>query len=209
MNISNIYQMLCLLYEPKTVLDIERYLLSIAPYGSGETVANGHMPGRETLFIRQAGEDLELGLFVAPQVVATLKDADPLLHLEELALAVEGASHFLYVADRADKNIQISKLELELQAEVDKFIIIHLLASERYRCTPWDLFEKQFEGFGYAPDLTEEERERYAAANHFAAKYCAHLRDRHFNPLRIWALMTEARDFFGCGLSAKLKRLIP
>ena len=49
----------------------------------------------------------------------------------DFCLAVEGVSHFVYVALRAARERPVSPLELELQAEVDKFACCLLVAGRR------------------------------------------------------------------------------
>ena len=68
--------------------------------------------------------------------LANLERHDPATRLDEtnfadFCLAVEGVSHFIYVALRAADDRGVSQLELELQAEVDKFACCVLVAGRR------------------------------------------------------------------------------
>jgi len=208
MKISELYRMLCSLYGVSSPLDIDHYLVMACSSGSDELVGNSDI-SRETLLIRQTDEALEIGLFIDPSIICALESGDALDHLDELSCAAEGASHFLYVADRAGKNRQVSKLELELQGEVDKFLLIHLNAAGRYGEISPELFERQFERHSFGPGLSEDEVERYATASHFAAKYCSHLRSTCFNPLRMSDLKLQARNFFERDFPGKVARLVP
>ncbi|MFH0799474.1 MAG: hypothetical protein V2A66_04750 [Pseudomonadota bacterium] len=208
MNIAELYRMLCSLYGRDHPIDIEHYLLMARDAGEYTSIGNGAI-GREALLIRQSGDDLEMGLFIDPSIVAALAAGDVLDHIDELSCAIEGASHFLYVSDRARRGRQASMLEIELQGEVDKFLLIHLIASSRERDIAPELFLKQFERHSFDPSLKPCDLERYETASHFAAKYCENLRKRYFNPLRLKGLTKSARDFFDRDLAAKLKRLIP
>lgn len=208
MTIQEIYQSLCRLYAVDGAVDIRNYLLPAFPADVG--VCAGHSElSREALLIRQSGEELELGLFIAPAILAALEGGEPLRHADELSCAIEGASHFLYVTDRAGRGRRVSMLELELQGEVDKFLLLQLIAAADAPHRSRDLFAQQFERHAFDARLSPERRERYATASHFAAKYCAALRERCFNPLRMSDLLPQVRDFFGRDLSAKLERLIP
>ncbi len=63
-------------------------------------------------------------------------------NLAEYCTALEGVSHFVYSTWRLDRDLPVSLLELETQAEVDKYAVtVFLLADQqggviRRRCTP-------------------------------------------------------------------------
>ncbi len=83
--------------------------------------------------VKQETDALALALFVDAAVVANLERHDPGVALHDgnfadFCLAVEGVSHFVYVALRAAGDRPVSPLELELQAEVDKFACCRLVA---------------------------------------------------------------------------------
>lgn len=207
MTIAELYRMLCRLYRVEDAPEIEHYLLMAAP-GSGLLVGHADI-SREALLVRETPEALELGLFVDPAIVAALEEGGALTDMDALACAAEGASHFLYVADRAAKERRVSCLELELQGEVDKFLLIHLIAADEGRSVPPELFERQFEHYAFGAGLSPDEIDRYATASHFAAKYCAWLKTRCFNPLRRAELERQARGFFELDFAGKVARLLP
>ena len=208
MKIAELYRMLCSLYGIDSPLEIEHFLICCSGRASDSLIGNIDL-NREALLLRQSGEELELGLFVDPSILASIDAPGFLDRLDDLSCAAEGASHFLYVADRAEKGRSVSKLELELQGEVDKFLLIHLIAAEGARPVSPEFFFKQFEEHAFGPGLSEEDVERYATASHFAAKYCAHMRSRYFNPLRRAGLVSRAREFFHEDLPGKISRLLP
>lgn len=207
MSIDELYRTLLWLYDLDDAFDIEQFVRLTDAAGS-DRVGNGTRR-MEALLLRQTGEDLEIGLFLAPEVVVALECAEPLAQLDEFACAAEGVSHFVYVTDRAQRNMCVSKLELELQAEVDKFLLIHLIASAKRGNAGPELFERQFETFSFDPGLNDAERERYATASRYGAKRCFFLKERFFNPLRIVELASTSRDFFHRNLAGKLSLLTP
>ena len=71
---------------------------------------------RETLLVREDSSGLEVGLLLP----AESEDAT----LDNEAQVIEGVSHFVYLAERARIELAMTELELELQAEVDKFVIL-------------------------------------------------------------------------------------
>src|SRR5260370_32785990 len=112
------------LYRIETELDVRDFLLDEAGRGALEL---GRL-AREQLVIKQGEQHLELALFVAEEVLANLERRDPRRQLDndnfaDFLLAVEGVSHFVYVAHRARVDRPVSAAELELQAEVDKYMV--------------------------------------------------------------------------------------
>lgn len=209
MKIGEMYQAMCEFYGMREMPNISDYLLTTPRESFQQKIIGNISREREALYIREGSEGPELGLYIAPSIVNLLESCDELEHLDEFACAVEGVSHFLYICDRIGKARSVSCLELELQGEVDKFIVIHLLASSRMRSISKDFFRRQFDGCSYDGALSPAELDTYNTASHFAAKYCAHLMDECFNPLRYERLSQEARDFFNMGLSDKVRKLIP
>lgn len=200
--------MLCRVYGISPPADIEKYLVSMSSNNAGLTIGN-RLPNREALIIRQINDDVEIGLFINPSIISALEKESTLENIDALSCAIEGASHFLYAIDRILKEKKFSRLELELQGEVDKFLIIHLIASEKLRCISPDFFRLQFEAHSFDTSLDADEIFRYETASHFAAKYCAFLFATYFNPLRLNGLISNARNFYACELGKKLAKLIP
>ncbi|OGQ22789.1 MAG: hypothetical protein A3I05_01845 [Deltaproteobacteria bacterium RIFCSPLOWO2_02_FULL_44_10] len=166
----------------------------------------GHrLSHRETLFVREEENAVELGLYIAPEILQHLEDHRA--SLDDIACATEGISHFLYIVDRASKNQSCTLLELELQAEVDKFLSLHHLALTSHQSCD-SLFRQLFENFTYDDALTTEEKNRYQTAHHLAAHYCHYLQERYFHPLRKAELAEEARRFFQKRFPEKMKYLI-
>lgn len=115
----------------------------------------------------------------------------------EFCLILEGVSHFLYVIWNADHQRKVTLFEMELQAEIDKFILLQsfigdeLLTDEASRIGNW-LFEKHC----FNEMLSGNELTRYEQANHFAGKYCLGLQQQfqltHMNK----NLLNELRRFY-------------
>ena len=86
----------------------------------------------EQLLVAEGDAELSLGLFLAPEVLERLDAANPLEQLDGANLAdywtaLEGVSHFVYLAWNAGHDRPVSLHELELQAEVDKYAASALL----------------------------------------------------------------------------------
>lgn len=128
---------------------------------------------RETLFVRESESAIELALVVPtepPQVGAN----DTWLQL------AEGVSHFVYVVERVRTGLPTTQLELELQAEVDKFVLLGLEPGFD-RESAHHLHERLFEGGRFLDASGTEAGERYRLANDLAARLVARLlrRDHH------------------------------
>ena len=81
----------------------------------------------EQLFIAEIGDEMELALYIDPRILTALQYDRPeaRLHngnLENFCIALEGVSHFVKVVWSAQCGREVSALELEIQAEVDKFV---------------------------------------------------------------------------------------
>lgn len=162
---------------------------------------------REQLLLRQSGDDLDLALFVDPATVANLERHDPAdgLHdqnFHDFCLAIEGVSHFVYVALCAAGDRQVSALELELQAEVDKFACCVLLSKRGA-----NLRQRLFDEVRYHADLDPDERDRYRTANDQANRYAAGLERRFLTADRVTDMLDELRRFYRLGLPAKLDHI--
>ncbi len=154
--------------------EIERfYELERAP-DVVDFVRTGAPGSRETLVVRQAADEIEIALVLPP-----LDDLPPLSELcadDRWLQVVEGVSHFVYVAERARTNLPATKLEL--QAEVDKFV---LLAAARGRLEPWQIRELcsvLYERVRFLHPPESEDGERYRLANDLAARFVARLAER-------------------------------
>ncbi len=172
-------------------------------------------PVDEKLLVREQGDDLDLSLFLDPELVSRLADDDPAdsLHdgnLADFCTALEGVSHFVHLVWRALESRATSCLELELQAEIDKFVSsVSLLGQQGREGAPPALHRRLFEKVSFAAELSMEERSRYVEANHYAARYCRHLESRFLRSCSTSrdALGNELRDFYRLGLREKIARI--
>ena len=92
--------------------------------------------GDEQLIVAEDGDTLSLGLFIDAAVLARLAHRDPYAaltgdNLADYLTAAEGVSHFVYVAWNAGHDKPVTLLELELQAEIDKYVLAAWLLREQ------------------------------------------------------------------------------
>jgi hypothetical protein len=137
----------------------------------------------EKLLIHQDGENIDIALYLDAELVKRLEDNDPTqsLHNHNICdfwLALEGISHFLYFTWNAEFERGVSLLELELQAEVDKYVLaVHLLEQQIETFCPTNLHYHLFQNASFDSRLNREELFRYRSANDLAAKFCAYIKD--------------------------------
>lgn len=148
--------------------------------GQGSLLANTD----ETVLVREEHSELSISVFLDEQLLSRLGSEKPLQQLRQKALddlwtVLEGVSHFNYIAWCARQDKSVTLLELEMQAEIDKFIGTWLLALEQDDCDFADrLHGWLFDNVSFHPELDSEQRERYAMANDYAARFCHRIRRR-------------------------------
>ncbi|HEY4392463.1 MAG TPA: hypothetical protein VGP64_00295 [Polyangia bacterium] len=188
------------LYRVETRLAIDAFLIDEARRAE---VVTARAP-REQLLVRQDDGELGLGLFVDGAALENLERNDPSTKLDErnfsdFCLAIEGVSHFVYVALHAADDRTVSQLELELQAEIDKFACCLLVAGAAS-----DLRRRLYGDVCLAADLNDVERARYQAANNGARRYTGVLERQYLRSDRTEGLLTELRRFYRMDLPDKL-----
>ena len=194
------------LYRVQTHLAVEQFLVDERERGA---VHPARSP-REQLLLRQAGDDeLAMGLFVDGKAIANLERDDPSVRLhdgnfDDFCLAIEGVSHFVYLALCAAEDRRVSALELELQAEVDKFACCALLAANAGGPGGRGLRQRLYDDVTFASDLDRDEHDRYRAANAEARRYTFALDERYVAVDRVSDMVTELRWFYRQGLDSKL-----
>ena len=137
----------------------------------------------ETLLVAEEKDGVALSVYLDEQTLARLANIDPLKKitdetLEDLWAVLEGISHFNYFAASALVNRQVTLLELEMQAEVDKYVAtLALLLAQGETDFLARLHKRLFEAVEYRKELDDEQRRRYQTANDYAGRFCYRLRE--------------------------------
>ncbi len=131
----------------------------------------------EKLLIAEGDDDASVSLYLDRMLVERLNDNDPSSRLDDNNLAdfwtaLEGVSHFMYYAWNAAADKSVTLLEMELQAEVDKYIGTKLLLQRQGSSITPSVHRWLFGLTRFDSGLSGEELTRYQDANHYAAKYC-------------------------------------
>ena len=168
--------------------------------------------GSRTL-VRQEGDEVAVAVVFEAGLGERLTEADPRVQLDSSNLGpfstlTEEVSHFLFLLYRARRSRPVSQLELELQAEVDKYLTVaFLLGLQNEGAVSSRLRHLLFRSYRLADGLSDERAERYHAASRLADRYCGDLERRFLRRARLADLFREARGFYRLGQREKLERI--
>jgi hypothetical protein len=204
--------LLARLYDAHVEHDPQEFLISDRRQLERILGAEARDVSDEHVFIVEGEDGIRVGLFIDREVLLRLARRDPLQALDETNLqdfctALEGVSHFHYLLWSLHRGRAVSLLELELQAEVDKYAsALTLLTRQRDGAFPRTLHAVMFERVRFVPQLQTSVQRRYEEANRHAARYCRDLDDRFLRGRRSRpeAWVSELRRFFRCPHQQKL-----
>ena len=154
--------------------------------------------GREELIVRESVDGLEIAVHLPELASAQGFDTDGWCQL------IEGVSHFVLLADRARDERTVSGLELELQAEIDKFAVLFAATTTPTRARAEALMHRLYDDVAYAHAAGSELGVRYRDANAMARRWVRRHALCHAEPLDVLALRTALRTFFRAPLDAKV-----
>lgn len=152
----------------------------------------GHLPASvrageadEELIVAQPSEatggEVGMSLYLDPRLLERLALEDPMVRLHDGNVAdywtaLEGVSHFLYLAWNAGHDRPVSLLELEMQAEVDKYVASYWLMREQLPGRfPAELLRLLFERTRIDSRLARGRERLYQEASRYAEKFCRRL----------------------------------
>jgi hypothetical protein len=193
--------------------DVEDFVIHDAALADRLENSTAPRMSPEKLLLRETKDGLDVVLYLESTLVGRLMKDDPTEHLHagnlaDFLTALEGVSHFLCLVWSARHQRDVSLLELELQAEIDKFILAALLlARDRDGRVPGALHPMMFETPSFDTAVNDEWRERYSAANEYARRYCAWLQRRYLARHGERGIMSELRRFYRLGHHGKLARI--
>ena len=203
------------IYGIDTCHDVDDFVFTDRTLAKHLEGSNHSREAEEKLLVREQADGLDLSLFLDLDLVERLGSDDPThsLHdgnLADFCTALEGVSHFVHLVWRALQSRPTSHLELELQAEIDKFVAcIALLDGQGMTAATRILRRRIFQQVRFDDALAADERERYQRANHYAARYCHHLESRYLRPFSAAPrdLSMELRNFYRLGLRDKIAHI--
>ncbi len=195
-------------------IETEHAVTSFTTTNAGLTsMAGNHRLNRETVFVSEEENFLNIAVYLDAELVTHLEQENPSVclnndNLEDFCLATEGISHFLKLVWHGEYDRSVSQLELELQAEIDKFVLMYSLLHEQGgSVTTREIRQRLFESVTFLPHLSEYEKQRYEDANFYAGKYCHALEKVYLNRESAGQLLNELRRFYRLPLNEKLRRI--
>lgn len=206
--VSSLQDYLSRLYALETSFRVDDFLLTdeaVARELEGEDFRSVE----EKLLVVEEEKGLRLSLYLEPEMLKRLEAARPLeslrrAELQDFWAVLEGVSHFTYLTFKAQQDCGVRAVELELQAEVDKFVVTALLAlAQRTPASSHELHHRLFELMHPDPALDADLRRRYQEAGRNAARYCQSLM-RRFQDVSP-ALLPELRHFYRLDHPGKLR----
>jgi hypothetical protein len=130
---------------------------------------------REQLLVRQSEESVDVTVLLPLASAQALLSRGASLNLDAYLEAIEGVSHFIHLADRARTELQTTLLELELQAEVDKFLILADQQETHSIVELVSLHRRLYEDVRFLHASATEHGQRYRLANDLAARLWSQL----------------------------------
>lgn len=210
--LTSLQDALAEIYDLPATPDVREFLLTDRARLAGISSAR-HCD--EQLLLAEEGDTLSMALYIDQEVMRRLAGRDPMAALthENLAdylTAAEGVSHFVYVAWNTGFDKPVTLLELELQAEVDKYVLgALLLSAQNAGRFPHELHRVLFERARIDPVAAAGREGLYRMASRYAARFCrrmaALLERRRRGSMR--EALTELRRFYRLGSARKLAHI--
>ena len=201
------------LYDVELEYDVHDFLVTDRSALRDLTPDNDRRELDEELLLAETTDGAGVALYLDAGLVRRLEADDPLGeltdgNLADYCTALEGVSHFVYSTWRLDRDAPVSLLELETQAEVDKYVTtVFLVADQQGGAYPSQVHARLFDRVAFDARLEPDQFQRYRTAHRCAAQYCRRLERRFVRrgEAQIEALLRELRKFYRLGSTAKLR----
>lgn len=203
-NLEKIYEVTV----PQNVLD---YVITDKRFA--ELVSNRriHDDALEQLLVATNDDCIDISLYLDETLINRLGNDYPSQHsdkndLHDFWIALEGVSHFLYLVWNASYDRPVSQLELELQAEVDKFVsVTNAISAEKNTTNMREIWSLLFSKPTFKDNLEQENLLRYQKANTYASQYCINLMEMQNTTAR--SMKNELRRFYRLSQQEKISRI--
>ena len=169
-----------------------------------QQLATPHSNQRAMTISYYQNEELFIGVYLERELIDRLVVNIPLKHLNEenldaFCVVAEEISHFHYIIQRSLKNIPLTKLELEWQAEIDKMLLCwRILLCQDQSPSMHGLLDRLYTSCNYIASQSD----LYMEATYYAQKFW--YRHRHLLLSNNWQSLLEiARSNYQLPLSQK------
>jgi hypothetical protein len=200
------------IYDVPLTHDVAEFLLTDRERLPESVQASG---ADEQVLIAEDGDTLWLSLYLEPALLQRLASSNPFeaLHTDNIAdywTALEGVSHFVYLVWNASHDRPVTLLELELQAEIDKYVgSLWLLRAQNPGRFPAELHPLLFDCTRVDGVLAGDRVAVYRRANSYAARYCRRLARtlRPSGSTADAAAIAELRRFYRLNRERKIRHI--
>jgi len=210
--LSSLQESLAEIYDLPATPDVRKFLMTdrarLAQISSARDCD-------EQLLLAEDGDTLSVALYIDPDVLRRLAGQNPAAALTQDNLAdyltvAEGVSHFVYVCWNTGFDKPVTLLELELQAEVDKYVLAAwLLSAQNHGRFPRELHRALFERTRIDPVAAAGREGLYRTASRYAGRFCrrlgASLERGRRGSMR--EALAELRRFYRLGNARKLAHI--
>lgn len=220
--VSQIDRAIKKLYNIETSLCAENFLIDSFPDKSIRKVSSKNIEG--ALYIKQNSpkmdsEDtsIDLGIYFSPGVYEELRNFPRWNHpwtlsqLQAFSVVCEEVSHFHYLIFNLSRQRPVSEFELELQGEIDRFILMFFCEDgiEKNGTRKFDeLFEQLFFNYRLASFLTDTQTQRYKDASIYAKRFFQKMKSSFSEREKFSDMLKQARLFYGYDLADKVSFLL-
>lgn len=211
MELTRIQRQLEQIYEIDVPHNVDDFLVTDAELL--KSLGDGSRDLDEKLLVRQEGDEVQLALYLKPEIVEHLREDNPAdrLHggnISDFCTALEGVSHFLYLTWNAQHDRGVPLMELEMQAEVDKYVSAAMLfGTQGDGRIPAELYGWLFDDPAFDESLEGEALDRYRSASYYAGIYCSKIETEYFRGRRGGSLVNELRRFYRLTRGDKIRRI--
>ena len=200
------------IYDLAATPDVAQFLMTDARHLGR---IDGTRATDEQLIVAQEDDGIALALYIDAAVLDRLTRSDPFAELtgENLAdylTVAEGVSHFVYVSWNAGFDKPVTLLELELQAEVDKYVLgAWLLREQGGGRFPRELHRALFERARIDPTAAAGRARLYHMASDYAGRFCRRVAASLARGSRgaTRDLLAELRRFYRWGNARKMRHI--
>ena len=210
--LGSIQESIANVYETPVSFSVEDFLITdLASLGRSKHTRTADTP--ETLYVQETEDNLDISLFIDKEVIKFLNDRSSVDSwsfddIKGYLFALEGVSHFQYLIWNAERKKSVTLFELELQAEVDKYVFASMIIAKQHGgCIPKDLYGYLFDTVSFRSELTPQVANRYRDANHYAGKYCRALKTEFPWQHNQQDCLTDIRRFYRLPQNEKVRRI--
>lgn len=199
--LRDLQSMLSRIYGIEQSLDVHDFLVTDAVLIKALEANADARTTTEKVLVRQSEDEIGMTLYLDRELLDRLRSRDPRRRLGQTNLAdfwtvLEGISHFNYIAWNAAVDKSVTLMEVEMQAEVDKYVGARLLSEQQQTKLGESVYRWLFDEPTFDVQLEPDELSRYRNASRYAGRFCRSLERRFPTPNVMPGMLQELRAFY-------------